>query len=329
MRRREFIAGLGGAVAWPLAARAQQRERMRRLGVVMVLAESDPQSQRRIAAFQQGLEKLGWTIGRNVAIDYWWAVSDLERARATLSELLNLAPDLVVANALPALQAAQQATHTIPIVFVGVSEPVAQGFVASLARPGGNITGFTNMEPSLGGKWVELLKDIAPHVKRVAVMFNPASSSVAAQFERSIAAAAVKRGLETVEARVRELPEIEPVLARLGRELDVGLIIPPDTFTAFHHRLIVELAARHRLPAIYPFGYFPAAGGLASYGPDVSDQFRQAATYVDQIFRGERPGDLPVQQPIKFELALNLKTAKALGLTVPETLLATADEVIQ
>jgi putative ABC transport system substrate-binding protein len=329
LKRRELITLLGGAAAWPLAARAQQAERMRRIGVLMVLAESDPQSRRRIIAFQQGLEKLGWTVGRNLAVDYRWGVSDPEQARATTSELLSLAPDLILANAVSALRGAQQATRTVPIVFTGVSEPVAQGFVASLARPGGNTTGFTNLEPSVGGKWVELLKDIAPRVTHVAVMFNPASTSIAAQFVRSVEAAGAKFGLETVQASVHELAEIEVVLMRLGREPGVGLIFPPDTFTGLHHKLIVELAARYRLPAIYPFGYFAAAGGLVSYGPDVTDQFRRAATYVDRIFQGEMPGDLPVQQPTKFEFAINLKTAKALGLQIPDKLLALADEVIE
>ena len=330
MKRREFITLLGGAAAaWPLAARAQQPDRVRRIGVLMVLAESDSQSQRRITAFQEGLEKLGWTVGRNLAIDYRWGVSDPEAARATTSELLSLAPDLILANAISALRGAQQATHTVPIVFTGVSEPVAQGFVASLARPGGNTTGFTNLEPSVGGKWVELLKDIAPRVTRVAVMFNPASTSIAAQFVDSVEEAAVKFGLETVEARVHAFAEIEAVLTRLGSAPGVGLILPPDTFTGFHHKAIVELAARYRLPAIYPFGYFAAAGGLVSYGPDVTDQFRRAATYVDRIFRGEMPGDLPVQQPTKFEFVINLRAAKALGLTVPDKLVVAADEVIE
>ena len=234
MNRRTFITLLGGAAAaWPLAARAQQPGRVRRIGVLMVLAESDSQSQRRITAFQEGLEKLGWTVGRNLAIDYRWGVSDPEAARATTSELLSLAPDLILANAISALRGAQQATHTVPIVFTGVSEPVAQGFVASLARPGGNTTGFTNLEPSVGGKWVELLKDIAPRVTRVAVMFNPASTSIAAQFVDSVEEAAVKFGLETVEARVHAFAEIEAVLTRLGSAPGVGLILPPDTFTGF------------------------------------------------------------------------------------------------
>ena len=316
-KRRKFITLIGGAtVAWPLAARAQQPERMRRISVLIVLPENDPQSQARVAVLQQGLEKLGWTVGRNLAIDYRWGVSDVERARATTLELLNLAPDLILANAISAVRGAQLATRTVPIVFTGVSEPVIQGVVASLARPGGNITGFTNLEPSVGGKWVELLKEIAP-VMRVAVMFNPASTSAAVQFIQSMGVAAAKLRLEMVEARVSNVAEIEPVLTKLGREPSVGLILPPDSFTGLHHKLIVELAGRFRLPTIYPFGYFAAAGGLVSYGPDVTDQFRRSADYINRIFRGEAPGDLPVQQPTKFELVINLKTAKALGLTYP------------
>jgi putative tryptophan/tyrosine transport system substrate-binding protein len=235
---------------------------------------------------------------------------------------------LTLANAVSAVRGAQQATRTVPIVFTGVSEPVTQGFVSSVARPGGNTTGFTNLEPSVGGKWVELLTEIAP-VTRVAVLFNPASTSTALQFVHSVETAAAKLGLGTVQARIHELADIEPVLTGLGHEPVVGLILPPDTFTGFHHKLIVELAARYRLPAIYPFGYFAAAGGLVSYGPDVTDQFRRATAYVDRIFRGEAPGDLPVQQPTKFEFVINLKTAKALGLTVPNTLLVAADQVIE
>jgi ABC-type uncharacterized transport system substrate-binding protein len=329
VRRRQFITLLGGAAAWPLVARAQQSDRVRRIGVLMAGRESDQQSGSRITAFQQGLEKLGWAVGRNLAIDYRWSASDFERARAAATELLSLAPDLIVANALSAARAAQQATRTVPIVFTGVSEPVAQGLVASLARPGGNTTGFTNLEPSVGGKWVELLKEVAPRVARVSVMFNPTSASIAAQFVHSIEAAGAKLDLKTVEARVHELAEIEAVMTRLGREPGNGLIFPLDTFTALHHKLIVELAARHRLPAIYPFGYYAAAGGLVSYGADVTDQFRRSAAYVDRILRGEAPGDLPVQQPTKFEFVINLKTAKALGLDVPPTLVAIADEVIE
>jgi putative ABC transport system substrate-binding protein len=329
MRRREFITIIGAAaassVSWPLAARAQPGERVRRIGVLMVLSENDPQSRSRVTAFQQGLDRLGWTVGRNLA----GGISDPERARTAAVELLGLAPDLILANATLALRGAQQATRTVPIVFTGVSEPVAQGFVASLARPGGNTTGFTNLEPSVAGKWVELLKEMAPRVTRVALVFNPPSTPIPAQFIRSAQAAAAKLGLETVEARVHGREEIDAVLSRLAGEPGVGLIFPPDTFTGFHHKSIVELTARHRLPAIYSFGYFAAAGGLVSYGPDVTDHFRRSAVYVDRIFRGEAPGDLPVQQPNKFEFVINLKTARALGLTVPDKLLVGADEVIE
>jgi putative tryptophan/tyrosine transport system substrate-binding protein len=328
--RREFMACLGGAAAaWPLAARAQQPERMRRIGAMILYSENDPQSRRVVTAFEQGMEKLGWTVGRNLQIDYRFGISEPASAQRATTELLNLAPDLMLAQSPSALRAAQQATHTIPIVFTAVSEPVALGFVASLAHPGGNTSGFTNLEPSVGGKWLELLKEIAPNVTHVAVMANPAVTPAFSLFYRSIEAAAARFAVETTMAPVGEAAEIEAVMTRLGREPGSGLILPPDTFVAFHYKLIAELAARNRLPAIYPFGYYAAAGGLITYGPDIPDEFRRAAAYVDRIFRGERPGDLSVQQPIKFELVINLKTAKALGLHVPQTLLALADEVIE
>jgi putative ABC transport system substrate-binding protein len=278
--------------------------------------------------FQQGLSNLGWTVGSNLAIDYRWGVSSDERAQAAAAQLLSFAPDLILANAVSAARAAQQATRTVPIVFTGVSEPVALGLVASLARPGGNTTGFTNLAPSVSGKWMELLKEIAPGVARVALIFNPASPS-SAQFMPPAQAAGAKLGLETAEVHVHDAAEIETMLAGLGREPGVGLIFLPDTFTGFHRQLIVDLAARYRLPAIFPFGFFAAAGGLLSYGPDVTDQFRRSVTYVDRILRGETPGDLPVQQPTKFELVINLKAVKALGLEVPAMLLARADAVIE
>ena len=329
LRRREFISLLSSATAaWPLTGRAQQPARVRRIGVLIVLDENDPHAQGRVTAFQQGLEILGWTIGRNLAIDYWWGVSSDERARAAVTQLLRLAPDLILANGVSAVRAAQQATRTVPIVFTGASEPVAVGLVASLARPGGNITGFANLEPSVGGKWVELLKEIAPGIRRAALIFNPSSSSPV-QFMLPAHTAGASLGLQTEEVRVHNAAEIEAVLARLGREPGVGLIFPPDTFTGHHRQLIVALAARYRLPAIYPFGFFVAAGGLLSYGPDVTDQFRRSVTYVDRILRGETPGDLPVQLPTKFELVINLRAVKALDLTLPSTLLARADEVIE
>jgi putative ABC transport system substrate-binding protein len=329
VKRRQFITLLGGAAAWPVAARAQQPQRIRRIGVLMVTPEHDPQSRARVAAFQQGLEKLGWTIERNLQIDYRWGIADQERAAAATAELLSLAPDLLLANAATAGRAVQQATRTVPTVFTGISEPVAQGLVASLARPGGNITGFTNLEPSVGGKWLEVLKEIDPRVTRVAFMLNPSLSPVTELFYRSVEMAAAKLSVQASIASVTEAAHIEAVVTNLGRDPGGGLIIPPDTFLVSHRNLLVELTSRYRLPAIFPFQYFAAAGGLVSYGPDLVDQFRRAAVYVDRILRGEKPAELPVQQPTKFEFVINLKTARMLGLTVPQTMLALADEVIE
>jgi putative ABC transport system substrate-binding protein len=328
IERRQFIFALGGAVvAWPLAARAQPQERMRRIGILMSLA-NDAEGQVRAKAFEQELGKLTRTVSRNFQIDYRWGMNDVERARAATAELLRLAPDVILAHGSPALRAVQQATRTIPIVFVLVSEPVAQGFVQSLAHPGGNITGFTNLEPTVGAKWLGLLKEIAPRVTRVAFIFKP-GSLYSGLFYRSIEAAASKFVVEAVIAPVHEPAEIEPIMTTLGREPEGGLIFPPDTFMALHRKLIVELAARYRLPAIYPSRPYVAGGGLVSYGVDIVDQYRQAAAYIDRILRGEKPSDLPAQQPTKFELVINLKTAKALGLQIPDKLLALADEVIE
>jgi putative ABC transport system substrate-binding protein len=330
MRRREFLGVLGVAMAaWPLAARAQQAGRVRRVGALMNFTESDPQSRDRVAALQQGVEKLGWTIGRNIQIDYRWYMGDDERARSAVVELLRLEPDVILANSIGAVRAAQQATRTVPIVFTAVSEPVEQGLVASLAHPGGNITGFTNLEPSVAGKWLELLKEIAPRVTRVALMFKPGSNLVISSFVRSAEIAAPKFAVETIEVPVHELAHVEAVIERLGSEPGSGLVLPPDIFTSSHHKLIVDLASRYRLPAVYAFRYFATAGGLLSYGPDVTDQFRRAVPYIDRILRGEMPADLPVQAPTKFELVINLKTAKALGLNVPLHLQQLADDVIE
>jgi putative tryptophan/tyrosine transport system substrate-binding protein len=330
VKRRDFITLLGGAAAaWPLAARAQPVVRTQRIGALISVAEGDPEGQARVAAFEQELAKLGWTIGRNLQIDYRWGMGDVERTRVAAAELLKLAPDVILANATTATAVLQQATRTFPIVFVGVSEPVAQGFVQSLTRPGGNITGFTNVEPTLGAKWLELLKEIAPSVTRVAVMFNPQTAPNAALFSRSAELAAQKFTIEAVVAAVHEPGEIQAVMAALGREPGGGLILPPDTFTSTHSKLIVETAGRNGLATISPFRFFAAEGGLISYGANVLDQFRQAAGYVDRILRGTKTADLPVQQPTKFELVINLKAAKALGLTVPPKLLAVADEVIE
>jgi putative ABC transport system substrate-binding protein len=328
--RREFITKLGGAaMAWPLAARAQQTERMRRVGVLMPESEGDPESQARVAMFHGRLQELGWTVGRNLRIDYRWAIGDLERTRVDAAELLRLAPDVILAVASPALATVQKATRTIPVVFVAVSEPVAQGFIQSLAHPGGNITGFTNLEPTFGGKWLELLKEIAPRVTRVAIMFNPNTAPYAALFSRSVKAAAQKFGVEPADAAVQQLADVESVMSMLAREPGGGLIVPPDPFMAAQGKLIGELAARFQLPAVYPFRFMLAEGGLASYGVNIPDLFRHAASYVDRIFRGEKPSDLPVVQPTKFELVINLKTARALGLEIPPSLLARADEVIE
>jgi putative ABC transport system substrate-binding protein len=327
--RREFVVTLGGAaVAWPLAAPAQQNDRMRRVGVLIALSEDDPQSRARVTALQQGLGELGLIVGRNLQIDYRFGISDDEVARATTVDLLRLGPEVVIANSPPAVRAVQAADRTIPIVFVSVSEPVALGLVASLAHPSGNTTGFTNLEPSLGGKWLELLKEIAPKLARAAFMFSP-KGGIGPLFVRSGQEAARRVGVEVVAVPVHTPAEIEAAMANLRRQPSSGLIVPPDTLTAQHHRLIVQLAAGNRLPAIYAFRYVAIAGGLASYGPDVVDQFRRAGVYVDRILRGEKAGDLPVQQPTKFEFVINLKTAKALGINVPPTLLARADEVIE
>jgi putative tryptophan/tyrosine transport system substrate-binding protein len=329
MRRREFIAGLASAAAWPLASRAQQGQRMRRIGALMPYAENDPDSQIRIMALLQGLDRLGWTVGRNVAIDIRWSIFDVDRARAAAAELLALAPDVMLANGIAAVQGVLPVTHTVPIVFTLITEPVAQGFIESLAHPGGNLTGFSYLAPTLGGKWLDLLKEIAPLVTRVAFILNLPSSPYGGLFYGSIQLANARFSAQTMFVPVQEPAEFEQIMARLGGEPGGGLIIDPDAFTSIHRKLIVELAARYRLPAIYPRRFFATGGGLASYGVDDAEHYRQVAGYLDRILRGEKPADLPVQQPTKFELVINLKAAKALALTVPETLLVQADELIQ
>jgi len=328
MKRREVILALGGAaVAWPLAAQAQQNEPTRRIGVLMTTAD-DPEGQRRLSAFREGLERRGWAEGKNIRIEVNWSVSDAERARSVVDELIGRAPDLILTSGTPATSALHHARTAIPVVFTVVSEPIEQGFVQSLARPGGNITGFTNLEPGLGGKWIELLKEIAPKVTRAAIIFNPQTAPAAIVTSRSADEAAEKLAIELARSPVRDPAEIESAITWRRRQTD-GFILPPDTFLNIHRKLIVELASRYQIPAVYPSSYMVAEGGLASYGIDLADSFRQAAGYVDRIFHGEKPADLPVQQPTKFDLAINLKTAKALGLTVPTTLLARADEVIE
>jgi len=332
MKRRELITLLGGAaaassVAWPLAARAQQPERMRRVGVLMLYEENDPQAQVRVVAFRQGLEKLGWTIGRNLQIDFHWGVGDADWIRSAAAQILRAAPDVIVANG-PSVQPMQQATRTVPIVFIGGADPVADGFARSLAHPGGNLTGFTALEPSVGAKLLGLLTEIAPRVTRAAIMVSPDSLS-SRRLSDVAAAAAQKLTVEVVVAPVRGVAEIEAAMAGWGREQGYGLIVPLDPSINTHRKLIVELAARYRLPAIHALRAATAEGGLMSYGVSILELFRQAAGYVDRILKGEKPADLPVQQPTRFELAINLKTAKALGLDVPQTLLVAADEVIE
>jgi putative ABC transport system substrate-binding protein len=327
LKRREFITLLGGATSWPLAARAQQPERMRRIGVLFDLAENDPEGQARIAAFLQGLAQLGWTDGRNVRIDIRWATSS-DDIRKYAGELVALAPDVILAAGTPSLAPLHQITRTVPIVFVNVVDPVGGGFVDSLARPGGNATGFMLFEYIVGGKWLELLKEIAPRVTRVGVLRDPAVSSGTAQFG-AIQSVAPSLGAEVSPINMRDSPEIERAIAAFARSANGGLIVTASRLANVHRDLIVTLAARHKLPVVYSARYFVISGGLMSYRPDRIDQSRRAAGYVDRILRGETPADLPVQAPTKYELAINLTTAKALGLTVPTSLLARADEVIE
>jgi putative ABC transport system substrate-binding protein len=329
MKRRDFITLLGGAVAtWPLTARAQQDGRMRRVGVLMHLAADDPEGQARIAAFTQGLQELRWTIGRNVRIDYRWAAGDAERGRKYAAELVALAPDVILAAGGAVVAPLLQATRTVPIVFAQTPDPVGAGFVASLARPGGNATGFMIFEFGMGGKWLELLKEIAPRVTRAAVLRDAALAAGTGQLG-AIQSVAPSFGVELSPIDVRDAGEIERAVTAFARSPNDGLLVTGSALATVHRDLIVALAARHRLPAVYPFRTFVAGGGLISYGPDSIDPYRQAAGYVDRILKGEKPADLPVQAPTKYELVINLKTAKELGLEVPPTLLARADEVIE
>jgi putative tryptophan/tyrosine transport system substrate-binding protein len=328
MRRRDFITLLGSAAAWPLAARAQQSERMRRIGVLMNLAADDLEGQARLTAFAQGLQQLGWTDGRNARIEYRWAVADAERIRKQAAELVALAPDAILASGVPVVTALLQATRSVPIVFAQVIDPVGSGLVASLARPGGNATGFTTFEYGMSGKWVELLKEMAPGVTRVAVLRDVGSSSGIGQLG-AIQSAAASFGMELSLVGVSDAGEIERAITAFARAANGGVIVTGSTPAIVHRELITTLAARHRLPAIYGFRYFVTVGGLISYGPDSIDPFRRAAGYVDRILKGEKPADLPVQAPTKYELVINLKTAKALGIEIPPTVLARADEVIE
>jgi putative ABC transport system substrate-binding protein len=332
MKRRAFLTLLGGAAAVPLpgprAPRAQQPNAMRRIAVLTGFGEDDPESKAWLAAFMQGLEKLGWVPGRNLQVHDRFAAGDTGRLTAFAAELVALAPEVVLVHGSPAALAATRATQTIPIVFVNVADPVGAGFVPSLARPGGNVTGFLNIEPSIGSKWLELLRGMAPGMTRTAVLNDPTNPATS-PFLRAIEAAGPSFRIEIVTTDVRAPDDIERAIESSARTSNSGLIVLPAAILAANRAQIIELAARHRLPAIYPFRYYAADGGLVSYGIDVVDLYRRAPSYVDRILRGEKPGDLPVQAPVKFEFVINLKTAKALGLTVPETLLVTADEVIE
>jgi putative ABC transport system substrate-binding protein len=327
VKRREFVTLLGGAAAWPLAARAQQPDQVRRVGVLMNVAADDPEAHARNVAFLQSLQEFGWTEGRNLRIDHRWAAGDADRLRRDAAELLALAPDVVLASGTSTVGPLQKVTRTVPIVFAGVADPIGAGFVDSMARPGGNTTGFISFEYGLSGKWLELLKQIAPGVTRVAVLRDPDISGGTGQFG-AIQSVAPSLGVELSPVNVRDAGEIERAVAAFAHGSNGGLIVTASGLAVVHRDLIITLAARHKLPTVYYYRFFVTAGGLVSYGPDPHDQYRRAAGYVDRILKGEKPADLPVQAPTKLELVINLKTAKALGLDVPSTVLARADEVI-
>jgi ABC-type uncharacterized transport system substrate-binding protein len=329
IRRRQFITLLGNAAAWPLASHAQQPDRMRRVGALMGFAENDREGQTLIAAFRGGLHNLGWAEGRNIRFDIRWATLDPESVQRYAKELVELQPDLILSHVTPTTVALLQQTRSIPIIFVWVSDPVGSGFVGSLARPGGNATGFTPIVGSLGGKWVELLKEIAPHAVRAVALFNPTMAPYAEYYLNPFRAAAAASAMEAIAAPVNNMSEVESVLAAQAREPNDGLIVMPDTFTIGHRANITTLAARYLVPGVYWSRDFAEVGGLISYGPDIVDEFRRAASYADRILKGEKPSELPVQAPVKFELVINLKTAKTLGLDVPWILQQRADEVIE
>jgi putative ABC transport system substrate-binding protein len=333
MKRREFLTILAGTAAiapWATAVPAQHADRVRRVGVLMNTAEGNPEGQARIEAFRERLRELGWSEGRNLRLDIRWGGGDVARAKGHAQELVAHSPDVLLAYASAQLAAASRATRTTPTVFIGVSDPVSPGYVASFARPGGNITGFTLFEPTLGGKWLATLKEIAPATARAAMMANPDTALLGGRlFASAFQSGAAALGVKSVTADVRSVNDIEAAIAALGRPPNGGLIVVPESFTSTNRELIVRLAATYRVPAMYPFRQYPMSGGLMSYGPDTVDVTRRAASYIDRILRGEKPADLPVQAPTKFELVINLKTAKALGLTVPNSMQLLADEVIE
>jgi putative ABC transport system substrate-binding protein len=328
LKRRDFIASLGGAAAWPLVVRAQPGERMRRIGVLTGYVENDAEAQRRVGAFRQKIGELGWTKSHGVEIDYRWYAGDFQRIRVLAGELVALKPNVVLASGEPAVLAVQQENRTIPIVFVQVDDPLGTGLVSSLARPSGNVTGFSPLEFSIGGKMLELLKEAAPHVSRVAVLMRPGSRMHAGSL-RAIEAAALSLGVQVTAAGARDAAEIESAIDAFSGAPKGGLIVLSYVLANVNRKKIFERAARHRLPAIYPFRHYVTDGGLISYGVDPADQFRDAAGYVDRILRGEKAGDLPVQAPTRYELVINLRTAKTLGLEIPPMLLGRADEVIE
>jgi putative ABC transport system substrate-binding protein len=329
LRRRDFIALLGGAAAWPVAVRGQQPDRVRRVSMLLSIAENDPEATSRIKAFQRGMRDLGWIEGRNVRIDYRFAASDPNKIREYVAEFIGLVPDVIVGNGTAVVAVLQRATTTIPIVFAVLNDPVGQGFISSMARPGGNITGFTFVEFSMIGKWLEMLRDVSPRLSRVAMMFNPDTAPYYHFYLRSFESLPRPIATEVKAVHVRDVAEIEDVVAKLGGEPNTGLIAPPDPFIVVQRDAIMRSAERHRVPAIYAYRQFVSEGGLMSYGPDTADIFRRAASYVDRVLHGANPADLPAQSPTKFEFVVNLKAAKAIGLTIQDSFLLLADEVIE
>jgi putative ABC transport system substrate-binding protein len=330
MKRREFMTLLGGsAVGWSIAARAEQPDQLRRIGVLSLIAETDVESQAEVTAFRKRLDELGWADGRNVRADYRWGAGNVDRVQLLAKELVALNPDVLVAITTPATAALQAQTKTVPIVFAMVSDPVGSGFVSSFAKPGGNITGFINIEASLSGKWLELMHQIAPSASRVAMLFNPQTAPFARYYLDTFRSGAASLSIEAIEATVHNEAEIEGVITKLGSESGAGLIVMPETSMVHYRETICALANRYRVPAIYPFRFFVSSGGLLSYGIDSPDLLRGAASYVDRILRGAKANELPVQLPTKFEMVINLKTATALGLSLPQSLLVEADEVVE
>jgi putative tryptophan/tyrosine transport system substrate-binding protein len=330
MRRREFITLLSGAASWPFAVHAQQNDRMRRIGVLMAHPESDPEFQQYADTFREGLRKLGWIEGRNVSFDFrWGALDDAHIRTRSAKELVRLQPDLILTQNTPPTASMLQQTRSIPVIFVIVADPVGSGFVQSLSRPGGNATGFTIMEPTIAGRWVQLLREIAPHVTRAALLFNPATAPYAEIYIRPFKGAANSFSLEAISTPVHDEAELESVIAAEARAPNSGLVVIPDGFLNVHRKIIVSLTARHKLPAIYPWPFFPEIGGLLSYGSEQRDELRLAAAYADRILKGEKPADLPVQAPTEYKLVINLETAKSLGLPVSPQLQQLADKLIE